>query len=422
MPQSDQTPQSPAFASAQVRRKPRSLALIVDAMRREYGPAIARRWLKRTHTPHHAPKAPETVQEALEEHPSHTRASDLLEPSRDALGAAYETIHAIARWSIENATEEDPAPHLLTTYWTLEEITGKSERTLIRHLVENGHPWSEAVRHLIDVSQCYGQMLQGDATRPCIVGTILRFFPRGRQSVNARVKRWAERDLIDEADQGRTRPTRRSQRARYQRQTGAMSAHTPVTTQVQTQNWVMVRVGRTVSTLARSKNDLGYLYADIPRTHVLDALRADLKLAVEQAAERGASIKRARARWVELAGKILARRFLDDQPPNGYVDTTLPGREPSPDEPVGYEERNGHFYPVYAQGFTNLWRRALWTAIRAELYGASLEGWRLLQRFVMHADEGDQLGKRNSTAWAWTIVKREGFEELLRDYGTGAVA
>jgi hypothetical protein len=409
----------------QARRAPQNVIAIAEAMRRAHGPAFARRWLEQNHTPTPIPATPtarRTVQEPLGEHPSHTEADQLLKGHREALGAAYETIHAIARWSIENATEEDPAPHLLTTYWTLEEITGKTERTLIRHLVEDGHPWSETVRHLIDVRQCYGEMLQGDTTRPCIVGTIIRFFPRGRQSPNARVKRWAQRDLIEEADMGRTKPTRRRTRYRYQRGTGRMSVHTPVTTQAQDQNWLMIKVGRAISTSSNFKESSGNLYADIPRTHVLDALRADLQLSVEQAAERGANIKRARARWVELAGDILAKRFDDDKPPSNYVHTTHPNQELSPTGPIGYEERDGRFYPVHANGFTNLWRKALWTAIRGELYGNSQEGWRHLQRFVMHADEGERAGKHNPTAWAWTIIKHEGFEELLRDYDTGAVA
>src|SRR5690606_18008478 len=117
---------------------------------------------------------------ASEVHESHQRATALLEPHRVALGPAYPTIHLLARWSIEHASEADPAPHLLTTYWSLEEATGRSSRTLMRHLVEPAHPWSETVRKLIDARHNYGEMLVGDSTRPCIVGTVIRFFPRGR--------------------------------------------------------------------------------------------------------------------------------------------------------------------------------------------------------------------------------------------------
>ena len=74
----------------------------------------------------------------------------------------------------------------------------------MRHLVEDGHPWSPTVRHLVDLRHNYGELKAGDVSRPCIVGTVIRFFPRGRQSPNARVKRWGERDLIEEADAGRT--------------------------------------------------------------------------------------------------------------------------------------------------------------------------------------------------------------------------
>ena len=49
----------------------------------------------------------------------------------------------------------------MTTYWTLEEAIGKSERQLRRYLVEPGHRWSEAVRHFIDVRRNYGERLDG---------------------------------------------------------------------------------------------------------------------------------------------------------------------------------------------------------------------------------------------------------------------
>ena len=88
--------------------------------------------------------------DSLQEHTSYMAATELLEPYREALGAAYETVHALARCSVEQATDDDPAPHLMTTYWVLEEMTGRCERTLRRHLKEDGHSWSETVRHLID--------------------------------------------------------------------------------------------------------------------------------------------------------------------------------------------------------------------------------------------------------------------------------
>ena len=37
-------------------------------------------------------------------HPSHQAATELLEPYRQALGAAYPTLHLLARWSVENAS------------------------------------------------------------------------------------------------------------------------------------------------------------------------------------------------------------------------------------------------------------------------------------------------------------------------------
>ncbi|HET9028144.1 MAG TPA: hypothetical protein VFN07_11505 [Trueperaceae bacterium] len=51
----------------------------------------------------------------------------------------------------------------------------------MRYLVEGGHPWSDPVRKLIDLPHNYGEMLVGDFRRPCIVVTIIRFFPNTRQ-------------------------------------------------------------------------------------------------------------------------------------------------------------------------------------------------------------------------------------------------
>lgn len=161
---------------------------------------------------------------ASDVHPSHARATELLEPHKEELGKAYGVLHLLARWSIEHATDDDPAPHMLTTYWSLDEATGKSERTLTRYLVEDGHPWSEAVRKLIDLHHNYGEMVVvGDSMRPCVVGTVVRFFPKGRLTARARVSRWSSRDLMAEADAGRTRPCR-EQPDRYQRRMPRMSA------------------------------------------------------------------------------------------------------------------------------------------------------------------------------------------------------
>ncbi|MCW5818774.1 MAG: hypothetical protein KIT12_02595 [Trueperaceae bacterium] len=110
-------------------------------------------------------------------HGSHARATELLAPYRDALGPAYALMHLLARWSVEHATPDDPAPHLLTTYWSLEEATGKCARTLMRHLVEPGHSWSEAVRHLVDVRHNYGAIAWKPSTTAVRKwGQIIRFF------------------------------------------------------------------------------------------------------------------------------------------------------------------------------------------------------------------------------------------------------
>lgn len=358
-------------------------------------------------SPHRASQIA-TLHAASDVHPSHASATELLAPHKEALGSAYAAIHLLARWSLEHATDNDPAPHLLTTYWALEEATGKSGRTLMRYLIEDGHPWSEAVRKFIDLRHNYGEMLVGESSRPCIVGTVIRFFPKGRLSPRARVCRWGQRDLIAEADAGRTRPCRQ-QPARYQRRTPRMSAYTALKEQAERFNWVMIHVGRPSD--RKDRESFADLYADIPKQHVLNALRADLSIQLERAEAVGHSLARTRSRWVELAATTLARRFSDDVPkPHAAL--------PAPRDGIhGYRFHAGRAHIVPADGFTNLWRRALCTALREEAKTGATNGWWLIDRLGHLATEGEQVGKRNPVAWAWTIVKREGLEELLRDHG-----
>jgi hypothetical protein len=414
-----------------------SLLAIAEAYEQMYGKAYARRWLAEEQKRQQAAKGveesstpqdlfsfhsqsnatcsmgvsqPEKPQEPLEPHESHRTASELLQPYQTLLGASYDTLHLLARWSIENATEQDPAPHLMTTYWTLEEALGKNERTLRRHLVETGHAWSETVRHLIDIRPCYGTMTwwnketqqDEEHTRP--IGLVIRFFPNGRQSPKACVKRWGRRDLIADADDGMTRPSRpawvteQCTRGRYQRTQGLMSAHSSVTEQSSTYSWFMVRLGLTVTNRRENKKDPCKLYADIPAQYVLDTLRQDLQVTLEGARERGASLRRARSLWVDTAAKMLAERFGEHQA----------NKQHESDEHV-----------THWDGFTDLWRRNLWTAVKAELYGGTSYGWRLLQRMIALAVEveGDPEVRR-PTAYAWALVRDE-LEALRRDYGTG---
>ena len=423
-----------------------SLEQITEAMVQQYGAAYAKRWLAEQERAKPelrsadssptilgtASRAATAFQEPFEEHSSHRRATELLEPFKDDLGAAYETLRLIARCSIEYASEREPAPHLMTTYWALEEMTGKCERTLIRHLVEDGHSWSETVRSLIDVRHNYGTMLDAkdedgrQKERPVIVGTIIRFFPQTRLTPNAKVKKWGRRDLIADADEGRTRNTRPTdgEKHRYQRNLRQMSVYSSVKEQVETNNWLLVKVGQTISNRQEKLKNSASLYADIPRKHLLNVLRADLGIVVEQAQVRGANIKRARSLWVDTAAQLLSERFGDNRAPVVFVATVDLDEALSPEQmtrPVGYKERNGKFYPVYLDGFTNLWRRMLWTAVRAELYGNTSHGWVLLEKMLGYVQEAERMGKRNPVAWAWSVIKREGFSEFLRDFGTGAV-
>src|SRR5690606_34746824 len=105
----------------------------------------------------------------------------------------------------------------------------------------------------------------------------------------------------------------------------------------------------------------------------------------------------------------LAHRFDDDVPkPHAALPTPRDGVH-------GYRFHAGEAHIVPADGFTSLWRKVLWAAQRAEAMTGSLVGWRLLDRLCNLGVEGSQIGKRNPMAWAWSITKREGFDELLRD-------
>lgn len=277
------------------------------------------------------------------------------------------------------------------------------ERTLRRHLVEDKHRWSEAVRHLVDVRPNYGERLDGkdelgrDKYAPCITNMVIRFFPKGRRSERARVKRWGRRDLLLESDEGRTRTTRNTVKDRYSRKDGQMSGYSSVEGKHVENNWLLVKLGQTVSFRAKSK-DSGNLYADIPKNHVLHALRSDLSLGVEGARARGANVKRARSRWVDAAAQVLAARHEDLCPlPHHLSDTHV----------------------TRWDGFTDLWRRALWTAVKAEMYGGTTRGWLLIQEMIERAQEASVAGYKKPSAWAWSKVKEE-MEALRRDYGSGA--
>lgn len=357
------------------------------------------------------------------QHWSHERATAMLARYRTALGPAYRTLHTVARFGIELASEENPAPHLFTTYWTLEEATGLSRRTLQRHLAEDGHPWSSTVRHLLDIRLAYGTMPRGPEADPCIVGVVIRFFPRGRLSPHARVKRWGTRDLIAESDAGRTRPTRATDRPRYARRDGEMSQYAPAIEVAARQNWFLEGVEWSVSRRQQDqRTNADNLYWDTPTRQLLDALLDDFRVRLEGVSARGGSVTRARARWVDDAARELARRFGDDRPPRGYVTTVSPDAEPKRGDPIGLVEREGRWYQVYADGFVNLWRQGLWTALRTEMYGNTRAGWSILRRMVINADEACRGHVRRPTAWAWSIAQREGLKELRRDYGAGAVA
>ena len=66
------------------------------------------------------------------------------------------------------------------------------------------------------------------------------------------------------------------------------------------------------------------------------------------------------------------------------------------DKPLPCHESERHV--TYHDGFTDLWRRCLWTAVKAEMYGGTAHGWHLLERMVALAGDAEREGRgsRNS--------------------------
>lgn len=155
-----------------------------------------------------------------------------------------------------------------------------------------------------------------------------------------------------------------------------MSPHSSPKEQIATYNWYL----ENLSLPAVSKDKPANVCNDIQRRRTLDALLSERQQLLAQTTRRGASSARARTKWVETAAYALAETFND-------------------------------------HGFVNLWRKVLWVATKAELYGATTAGWRLIQRMIDLADEGKhQPGLRRPVAYAYTQVK-EAVEAFDRDYG-----
>lgn len=145
----------------------------------------------------------------------------------------------------------------------------------------------------------------------------------------------------------------------------------------------MAYLGQTVITPKESK-DYGKLYADIPKDYPLDALREDLRIAGNRVRERSTAVRRARSLWVDMAAKALAMRFNDYRPQK-------------------HHQLEKHV--THHDGFTALWRRVLWTAVKAKLYGSTMRGWVLVQHMIEIAGEALELNK--PAAYAWSQVKLE---------------
>lgn len=133
-----------------------------------------------------------------------------------------------------------------------------------------------------------------------------------------------------------------------------------------------------------------------PTKHVLHSFYSDLSLSVENARARGANIKRARSQRVDVAAQVLASRHEDHRPlPHHLSDAHV----------------------THYDGFTDLWRRVIWTAVKAEMYGGTTRGWLLIQEMIERAQEAKVESYKKPSAWSRV---REELEALRRDYGSGA--
>ena len=306
-----------------------------------------------------------------------------LEARQTEFGSAWPTVYALARACLSHATTTRPAPHYLTALWTLAEMTGKSERTVQRHLLEDTHTWSTSVAHFFDFRLNFDTMpTPGGGSRKIISGTVVRFFPQGRTSPNANVKRWSSRNLADDHDQKRTKPSRNPS----QTQEINVSLYRSVREQIVLNNWLFVCIDSlSESQIHKTDNLYHDTLADIPKNALPDAMFTDLELILEDHRDRGEPTGKARAAWVRRTAQAFADALHDTK-------------------------------------FTKLWQRLLWVALRAELHGHSRAGfWYVKRAFHIALDAQHDQKLSNPIAWALSTVRKEGLLELERDYGEGMI-
>jgi hypothetical protein len=318
---------------------------------------------------------------------------NFLESRQAEFGPAWPTVLALARACLSHATTARPAPHYLTVLWTLAEMTGHSERTVQRHLLEDAHTWSSAVEHFFDFRPNYDTMpTPGGGSRKVISGTVVRFFPQGRTSPNAKVKRWTSRDLANESEQKRTKPSRAAtpesmiSESPSQTQEISVSLYRSVREQIVLNNWLFVCI-EALSEAQTAKTDNLYddTLADISKNALPDAMFADLELILEDYRERGEATGKARAAWVRRTAGAFAGALRD-------------------------------------MAFTRLWQRLLWVALRAEQHGGTRAGfWYVKRVFHLAVDAQHDSSLSKPTAWALSTVRKEGLLELERDYAEGMI-
>jgi hypothetical protein len=343
---------------------------------------------------------------------------ELLRSRAFEFGPAFPTVLTLA-WACVSLTDEVTTaknPHFLSTLWTLAEMTGKCERTIQRHLFEEGHPWSQVVKeffafeHNLEQMSCYKNE-KGETSRTVIAGTLIRFFKDTRYSKRAKITKFARRDLDLERESRRTQSTRleffqdrlarakrdrlpdetetpetavlnahlETSQAKYLRAEGLMSWSIPAKAQVFRMNWQFTCL-ESLSRLQTLKTS-EILDHDIPDRQLLEALLERLEFEEELARVIGSGVTKARSAWVFIAAKRISSLLRDR-----------------------------------LEGW---WRKALWVALRARLGGTEI-GFRLLSRaFHLCLEARLEGGFLNPMAFALSQIRPQGWAEIERDYGRG---
>jgi hypothetical protein len=231
-----------------------------------------------------------------EDEVSHNQTEAFLK-SQPQLGPAAKTLQVLLRFAFE---QDEKAPHMFTTLWTLAALTGQSERTVQRHLCERGHTWSGTVKHFFDVrvcfSTCFDKFGHGETV---ISGLMIRFFPDGRYSKHANVKRYYQRDMALARAEGKTQFFK-PEKARYARKRSPMSSSIPMRELINEVNGVLLFVKKQKAPLRTANTD-----------NDIEAKLHDFRAKVRHVLVRGRRPGRVIASFVQECALVLATKTKD---------------------------------------------------------------------------------------------------------------